>query len=483
MTNQNSKDNMSGNEAYDEDLATDEFTQEPSAVKPQQQTIDNKKTELKRNLKSVFGSGIGKISIVMIAVVILMFGTIGIRGLTKPKANENNSTVTVATPPRPKNRVEPVTEDEFQRRAEVSAQEANSARDEGSTYQPGFDPIIGNNQNYDTSGYAMFPDRLPPELNAQGGNNQNTQNAGYNNITALPTNVRPAAASAQSEQQYQQRIQQDLAREIAERDKYITSIRNIATSELSNIFDNRNGLNSIGLASSSVYYNPSPKEEYTATDSQIPIITAGNNTNTGAGTPTMDGQQTNAINNGKTALIKTGEVMYATLNSEVNTDKGGDVIATIRGGEWNGSIIIGKVEQANQNIQLRFTTLAPPKDDPRKTMSINAVALREEDASQGMATKIDHHTLSRYTALAASSLLSGYGNAYRDTAGTTVVTNGGIVTSSEDPSDKRVIANVVGELGQSLSQAARRGFDRPSTYSTPARTGFMLFFLADVQQQ
>lgn len=44
-------------------------------------------------------------------------------------------------------------------------------------------------------------------------------------------------------------------------------------------------------------------------------------------------------------LIKTGTIMYATLDAEVNTDDGGDVLATIRGGKWNGSKLIGKIEQ------------------------------------------------------------------------------------------------------------------------------------------
>ena len=80
--------------------------------------------------------------------------------------------------------------------------------------------------------------------------------------------------------------------------------------------------------------------------------------------------------------------MYAVLDSEVNTDDGGDVIATIRGGSWDKAKVIGSVERGPNNIRLRFITLAP--HDERPTMSINAVALREKDAKQGVAEHIDH---------------------------------------------------------------------------------------------
>ncbi|AYK20540.1 type IV secretion protein DotG (plasmid) [Aeromonas veronii] len=181
-------------------------------------------------------------------------------------------------------------------------------------------------------------------------------------------------------------------------------------------------------------------------------------------------------------LIKTGNMMYATLDSEVNTDDGGDVLATIRGGKWDGAKIIGRVEQGPNNIRLKFSTMAP--QDGRPTMRINAVALREEDAKQGVADDIDHHTFERYTSLAVASLLSGYGRAYSTPVGTTVISPGGTVsTTTTEPTNKQVIGMAVGEMGQAMAQEIRRGFNRPTTYSTPAQKGFGLFFMQDVHEQ
>jgi intracellular multiplication protein IcmE len=183
-------------------------------------------------------------------------------------------------------------------------------------------------------------------------------------------------------------------------------------------------------------------------------------------------------------LIKTGTIMYATLDAEVNTDDGGDVLATIRGGKWNGAKLIGKIEQAPDNIRVKFTILAPPVNDPRPTMRISAVALREDDAKQGIAETKDHHTMSRYFALGAASLLSGYGRAYQQTAGTTIISPSGVVAqTTTEPSTKQVIGSSVGEMGTAIASEVRRGFNRPATYATPANKGFGLFFLQDVHDQ
>ncbi len=138
------------------------------------------------------------------------------------------------------------------------------------------------------------------------------------------------------------------------------------------------------------------------------------------------------------------------------------------------------IKAGQENMTFSFSKLAP--QDGRPTMSISAVALREEDAKQGMASTVDHHTLSRYTALAAASLLAGYGRAYSRPTGDTVVTGSGtVVTTNRRVNAREANASALGEVGQAFSQEVLRGFNRPTTFSTPASTGFALFFLEDVR--
>lgn len=107
---------------------------------------------------------------------------------------------------------------------------------------------------------------------------------------------------------------------------------------------------------------------------------------------------------------------------------------------------------------MKFTILAPPVNDSRPTMRISAVALREDDAKQGIAETKDHHTMERYFALGAASLLSGYGRAYQQTAGTTIISPSGVVAqTTTEPSTKQVIGSSVGEMGTAIASEVRRG--------------------------
>ena len=157
-------------------------------------------------------------------------------------------------------------------------------------------------------------------------------------------------------------------------------------------------------------------------------------------------------------------------------------LATVRSGPWKGSKLIGQIEQAYNNMSLTFTIMAPQDDRP--TMRVRAVALREQDAKMGMAETIDHHTFSRYTALAVAALLQGAGRLYQQPVGTTIITDVGVITTTETPRDRQVIGAAVGELGMAVgSEIRNRGFNRPTTYATPAETGFILYFLEDVMPQ
>ena len=286
-----------------------------------------------------------------------------------------------------------------------------------------------------------------------------------------------AQQNAQAEQQARQRLEQELKQAQAERDKYVAAMKEQVLKQAQSLFGEagQGGLNAQGSYSTVSYY-------------PVNRNNGGGQGGAGAGTATgpLPGMTRTAPDTlgdpSAKLLIKTGNMMYATLDSEVNTDDGGDVLATIRGGKWDGAKIIGRVEQGPNNIRLKFSTMAP--QDGRPTMRINAVALREEDAKQGVADDIDHHTFERYTSLAVASLLSGYGRAYSTPIGTTVISPGGTVsTTTTEPTNKQVIGMAVGEMGQAMAQEIRRGFNRPTTYSTPAQKGFGLFFMQDVHEQ
>jgi len=458
----------------------------------------SKSDELKRNFNAVFGHGIGKISLIVVAVVVIGGVALGYRGLTsKPTEVVDQSEVDVPNAPQPGVEVGAISKQEAERRAQRAALEAQEAAARGQTYQPIFDTNIVNNDSQTLpSGSAQF--NVPIQTGSNNPPSPQDGAAAPVNITvptgqatankkwAAPQSTKyqgqgqNAQQNAQAEQQERQRLEQELKQAQAERDKYVAAIKEQVLKQAQSLFGEagQGGLNAQGSYSTVSYY---PMNSNNGNN-------VGGQGSTGSSTVTgpfpgltRTAPDTLGDPNGK-LLIKTGNIMYATLDSEVNTDDSGDVIATIRGGKWDGAKIIGNVEQGPNNIRLKFSIMAP--QDGRPTMRINAVALREEDAKQGMADDIDHHTFERYTLLAVASLLSGYGRAYSTPVGTTFISPGGTVsTTTTEPTNKQVIGMTVGEMGQAMAQEIRRGFNRPTTYSTPAQKGFGLFFMQDVYEQ
>jgi intracellular multiplication protein IcmE len=184
----------------------------------------------------------------------------------------------------------------------------------------------------------------------------------------------------------------------------------------------------------------------------------------------------------KRIIFKAGKAIFATLDSEVNTDDGGDVFATVQGGSYAGAKLIGKIEQAPRNIRLRFSILSP--QDERPTLSVNAIAIREQDAKEGVADSINNHRLERYSALFAGSLLQGLGQAAAQPQGTAVVLpNGQTVVEQQELTNKRIGLFALGSVGTNAGAQVRQTFSEPPTYKTPANKGIGVVFLADVTEK
>lgn len=467
QTTGNIDDISSGFESEGENTKTDEKPEQH-----QQKRSKSKSDEIKANFQSVFGHGIGKLSLIFAIGVVLVAAALGYRGLTNnapPEAGDKYGKMDVPTAPSVKADVSEVSEKEAERRAERAAHEAQEAAKKGDSYQPGFDTnIIATPQNTLPSTTVDFvPVGATPQNKTPV---QVSVPAGRSTASGNGSSSQTAQQVAQAEQQAKQKLEQELKKAEEDRNKYVEMIRGKVLEQAEALLGKggQSPLNAAGTYSSVSYYTQKPKNASSMSQADKPAGTQNQ--------PDVIGDP------GSKLLIKTGNILYATLDSEVNTDDGGDVLGTIRSGEWDGSRIIGKIEQGPNNIRLRFSILSP--QDNRKTMRISAIALREEDAKQGIAEDIDHHTLERYSSLAVASLMSGYGKAYSTPQGTTIITPGGTVaTTTTEPTSRQINGMAVGEMGQAMSQEIRRGFNRPTTYSTPANTGFGLYFLQDVHEQ
>jgi len=432
--------------------------------------------ELKSNFLSVFGHGFGKFGLITAAVVVVLFVGLAVRSMRSEPATKDTAKVDVPQAPQSKVGVDPIDEREAARRAEIAAREADVASKKGKTYQPDFNPAVTADAASSPANQAMptcvidVPGQPCKTGQATAANKvEVTVPAGQS--SANKGGGAPTTAS-QQEAARQQAEDRRLQEAEKARQDYIKVIHAAVTKQVTDLLDGKDGEARSRASStySSASYLPSRAATQQASTSTTAADTNANPTST----------VTKAAR--RIPIFKAGKVIFATLDAEVNTDDGGEVFATVRGGKYDGAKLIGKIEQAPRNIRLHFTVLAP--QDDRETLTISAIAIREEDAKQGVAEEIDNHIIERYAALFAGSTLSGIGKAAMQPQGETIVLPNGQVLMSNPPlSDKRIAMYALGEVGISAGAEVKKTFSEPPTYKTPAKKGIGVIFLADVNDK
>lgn len=178
------------------------------------------------------------------------------------------------------------------------------------------------------------------------------------------------------------------------------------------------------------------------------------------------------------ALIKAGTILFAVLNTAVNSDEPGPVMASIVGSRFRGGKLLGTMVYQREKVMLTFNVLTLP--NTVKSISVNAVAIDPDTARTALSSDTDHHYLLRYGSLFASSFLQGYGQAVQQ-SGAVVVSNGlNTVTNMPTLSPKGQALAALGTVGQAWGQAIRGLFDKPPTVRVYSGTALGILFLQDV---
>lgn len=202
--------------------------------------------------------------------------------------------------------------------------------------------------------------------------------------------------------------------------------------------------------------------------------------------PGAAGQNQSSGNNGP-GIIKAGDVLFAVLDTSVDTDEQGPILATIVSGKLNGAKLIGSFTLPNNadKMVISFNTMSVP--GAAKTTSINAYAIDPNTARTALASRVNHHYLSRYGSLFAATFLEGFGNAFQS-ANTTISIGG----TGGQPTNT-TISNGVGRstlenaviglatLGKSWGQVAQQKVNRPTTVQLYSGTGIGVLFTQDLQ--
>jgi intracellular multiplication protein IcmE len=185
------------------------------------------------------------------------------------------------------------------------------------------------------------------------------------------------------------------------------------------------------------------------------------------------------------AIIKTGDILFAVLDTSVNSDEPGPILATIVSGKLKGTKLIGSFNlpsNANKMV-ITFNTMSVP--GAAKTTSISAFAIDPNTARTALSSRTNHHYLMRYGSLFASSFIEGFGNAFQS-ANTTVTiggTGGGNNITVSNGVGRSTLENAViglATVGKSWSQQAQQLFNTPTTVEVYSGTGLGILFTQDV---
>jgi intracellular multiplication protein IcmE len=184
-------------------------------------------------------------------------------------------------------------------------------------------------------------------------------------------------------------------------------------------------------------------------------------------------------------FVKTGEILFAVIDTSINSDEPGPILATIVSGALKGSKLIGSFNLPSRagKMIITFTTLSVPGID--KTQGISAYAIDPNTGRTALASSTNYHYLQRYGSLFASTFLEGFGNAFQ--SANTTITIGGVGgatnTTVQNGLNRSLTSNAViglATLGKSWGQQAQQNMAVPTTVQVCAGTPIGVLFLQDV---
>lgn len=187
----------------------------------------------------------------------------------------------------------------------------------------------------------------------------------------------------------------------------------------------------------------------------------------------------------KPVIMKAGSILFAALETAVNSDEPGPVLARIVQGSLKGSKLIGSIEISaeGEKIALKFDTINIPTE--HNSMKISAVAIDPDTARTALASDVDYHYFLRWGSLFASSFLEGYSKAVGE-SGTTVQTSTapGSATSTTNKqalNGRQQIFEGLGTVGERWSEAIAKNFERKPTITIDSGIGIGVLLTADLK--
>lgn len=165
-----------------------------------------------------------------------------------------------------------------------------------------------------------------------------------------------------------------------------------------------------------------------------------------------------------TLPVKPGDLLYAVVDTGVNSDVPSAVMATVASGKYRNARLLGSFQRHNERLVLAFNRAVLPSGE---TVQLEAYAVDPATSEASVASHVDTHFFSRWGGLIASAFLEGLGTAKRYSgAQSTIYGNNGdttdqMVWNTYSFEDQAWIA--AGKVGEKAGKIFEKNFDRPPT--------------------
>jgi type IV secretory pathway VirB10-like protein len=163
--------------------------------------------------------------------------------------------------------------------------------------------------------------------------------------------------------------------------------------------------------------------------------------------------------------VKPGDLLYAVVETAVNSDVPSAVMATVTVGPYRKTRLLGKFQRFEERLVLVFSRAILPSGED---LQLEAYAVDPDTSEASVATSVDTHFFSRWGGLVAASFLEGLATAKRFSGSQSTIygaangeTTDQMVWNTYSPADQAWIA--AGKVGEKAGRIFERNFDRPPT--------------------
>ena len=166
-----------------------------------------------------------------------------------------------------------------------------------------------------------------------------------------------------------------------------------------------------------------------------------------------------------TLALKPGDLLYAVIETGVNSDVPSAVMATVASGKYKNARLLGKFQRFEERLVLAFSRIILPSGED---LQIEGYAVDPSTSEASVASSVDTHFFSRWGGLVASAFLEGLGSAKRYSGSLSTI-YGGVKGDTTDQmvwntyslADQAWIA--AGKVGEKAGKIFERNFERPPT--------------------